>query len=267
MKTSLIITTYNWKEALAAVLESVLRQTVLPSEVIIADDGSSADTAALITSYQQRFPVPLIHSWQEDSGFRAAMSRNKAIAKASGELIIIADGDMVLSKNFIADYQRVIKPGWFIQGGRVKTNPQAAATILKHKHTPGFFSSGLSNRKNAISNQLLAKLFSREKNEIIKTRSCNMAFWRADLLRVNGFNNSFVGWGREDSELAVRLLNAGVRRLYLKFAAVAFHLYHNEQPRAALPENDRLLQLAITEKLTRCDDGLARFIAKSDTSE
>lgn len=256
MKTSLIITTYNWKDALAAVLESVLRQTQLPDEVIIADDGSKSDTTELIAGYRAGFPVPLIHSWQEDQGFRLAMSRNRAIARATGDLIVIIDGDMVLHKDFVADYKKTIKPGWFIQGGRVVTNSKTAAEIINNRLQPNFFTSGLKNRKNAISNGLLSKVFSREVSSIRKTRGCNMAFWRSDLVDVNGFNNDFIGWGREDSEIVVRLLNAGMHRLYLKFSAVAFHLYHNEQARASLPENDQLLNLAIKEKHVRCQNGL-----------
>ena len=62
LSTSLIISTYNWPEALSLCLESVLHQTVLPDEVIIADDGSRDDTRRLIEAFRQRCPVPLLHA-------------------------------------------------------------------------------------------------------------------------------------------------------------------------------------------------------------
>lgn len=259
MNISLIITTYNWPEALNAVLISVSKQTILPAEVIIADDGSGKDTADLIKNWQANYPVPLIHSWQEDNGFRLAENRNKAIAQAKSEYIVIIDGDMVLEKHFIQDYMDAARPGWFIQGGRVITNPKSSSLILDKKQQLNFFSPDLGNRKNAIRSKTLSKIFSQKRNNTNSVRGCNMGFWKQDLIKVNGFNNDFVGWGREDSEIVIRLLNAGLNRLYLKFAAVAYHLYHHEIDRGSLPENDILLNNTINNQLTRCENGLNKF--------
>lgn len=260
MKTSLIITTYNWKEALEAVLKSVLRQTVLPEEVIIADDGSREDTKALIAQFQANFPVPLIHSWQEDQGFQLSMSRNRAIALAEGEYIIMIDGDMVLSPSFIDSHKKAAKVEWFVQGGRVLTNERASKAIMDHDAIPNIFSSGLKNRKNCISHPLISKLFSYQRNNDNATRGCNMAFWKSDVITVNGFNQDFVGWGREDSEFVHRMLNANKNRLYLKFAGVGYHLFHNENSRASLSENDQILEKTITHRLTRCENGIDQYL-------
>lgn len=260
MKISLIITTYNWKEALNAVLKSVIKQTVLPYEVIIADDGSKDDTRILIEDWQKIFPVPLIHSWQEDIGFRLAESRNKAISKSSGDYIVMIDGDMVLSKNFIEDYKRNAIKGMFIQGGRVITNEVCSNKILNNDYIPNCFSKGLTNRKNSISNRILSNIFSYQRNNDNSTRGCNMGFWKKDLVEVNGFNNDFIGWGREDSEFVLRMLNSGKKRLYLKFAAVAYHLYHNENTKSSLKENDILLQNTKDNKLTFCENGINKFL-------
>lgn len=261
MKTSLIITTYNWKEALKAVLESVKRQTVLPDEVIVADDGSREDTKAMIDQMREDFPVPLLHSWHEDNGFQLSMSRNRAIAKASGEYLIMIDGDMVLSQTFIESHKNVAKPNWFVQGGRVLTDETCSREIMEHGMVPSIFSKGIRNRKNCITNPLLSKLFSRERNNDKATRGCNMAFWKQDVLDVNGFNQDFVGWGREDSEFVHRMLNAGKSRLYLKFAGVGYHLYHVENSRGSLPENDAILENTVKQKLTYCDNGVDQFIS------
>lgn len=149
MKTTLIITTYNWKEALKAVLESVKRQTVLPDEVIVADDGSREDTKATVDQMREGFPVPLIHSWHEDNGFQLSMSRNRAIAKASGDYLIMVDGDMVLSQTFIESHKRVAKPNWFVQGGRVLTDETCSRDIMENGLVPSVFSKGSATARTA----------------------------------------------------------------------------------------------------------------------
>lgn len=260
MKTSLIITTYNWKEALEAVLLSVKTQSVLPDEVIVADDGSRSDTRELIERFQKTFPVPLIHSWQEDNGFQLSMSRNRAIAVASGDYLIMIDGDIVLSKQFIESHKKAAKPGWFVQGGRVQVGPEFSQKIMAEGRLPTVFSRGIRNRKNCISSSVLSRLISYERNNDHATRGCNMAFWRADVLEVNGFNQGFVGWGREDSEFVHRMLNCGKKRLYLKFAGVGFHLYHQENSRATLSQNDLILEATIANKLKRCEHGIDAFL-------
>lgn len=263
MKVSLIITTYNWTEALSVVLKSVETQRVLPYEVIIADDGSKEDTRKCIENLQNKFPIPLIHSWQEDLGFRAAKSRNKAVAKASGDYIVFIDGDIVLHHNFIKDHIRVARKNYFIQGGRAKLTQKRSAVVLLKKSLPSFFSSGIKNRKNTISNVFLSAIFSRTWNDDASTRSCNFAVWKNDLLAVNGFNEEFEGWGREDSELVIRLFNLGIRRYYLKFSGIGYHLHHEENTRESLKSNDQILQATINEKLIRCLNGLDQYVIES----
>ncbi|EGR4261593.1 glycosyltransferase family 2 protein [Vibrio cholerae] len=260
MKTSLIITTYNWKEALETVLNSVKYQTTLPDEVLVADDGSREDTTLMIEQVRKNYPVPLIHCWHEDNGFQLAMSRNKAIAKASGDYLIMIDGDMVLSKDFIESHKAVAKTGWFVQGGRVITNQECARKIMNEQLLPNIFTPGLRNRKNCISNKLLSRLFSYERNNDKATRGCNMAFWKNDVIEVNGFNQDFIGWGREDSEFVLRMLNAGKRRLYLKFSGIGYHLYHPENSRASLAQNDQILENTIKNKLVRCANGINQYL-------
>lgn len=260
MKTTLIITTYNWKEALEAVLESIKRQHALPDEVIIADDGSRQDTADCVKKISKDFPVKLIHSWQEDLGFRAASSRNKAFSMAQGDYLIIIDGDIVLPPHFIADHIQNAQKGMFIQGGRVLFGPQVSDNVLSDGILPGFFSKGIKNRKNLLHSKLLSRLFSKVSNTDKSTRSCNMSFWKEDLLAVNGFNNDFIGWGREDSEFVIRLLNSGLNRLYLKFMGVGYHLHHVENSKAVLAKNDLILKNTINNKLVRCENGLDKFM-------
>ncbi len=260
MKCSLIITTYNWPEALELVLMSAFRQTSLPDEIVVADDGSRFDTVKLIQQYARMSPIPIIHAWQEDKDFRAAKSRNLAISKSCGDFIILTDGDMILHKEFIADHKKFAKKCFFTQGTRVLLGKTLSAWVLKSKNLDfTFFTKDIKNRKNAIHSHLLSSVFSRVTKKIHGIKTCNMSFFRDDFISVNGFNEDFTGWGREDSEFAIRLLNKGVKRQDLRFRAIAYHIWHNENSRKSLEKNDFILQRAIDENLTYCVNGIDKY--------
>lgn len=275
LTASLIITTYNRPDALEAVLRSVLAQRELPQEVIVADDGSGDDTRTVIERYQVHFPVPLLHAWQPDDGFRLAESRNRALAMAGSDYIVIIDGDMVLHPEFIADHKRAAKKGLFVQGSRVILTPEKTGELLADPsayRVLKWYEKGLETRLEKRLSAcrlpwLSAWLLRREaKHDYHGIRGCNMAFFREDALQINGFNNDFVGWGREDSEFVARFFNNRGQRANLKFAAVAYHLYHPEAERAALPENDRLLAEAREQERVRCENGVDRFLSEAAES-
>ena len=160
MSVSLIISTYNRPDALFRVLESVELQTKIPDEIIIADDGSDDMTKKCITDFNKFSTLKLIHSWQNDKGFRAAKSRNKAIAKSSCDYIILVDGDMILHNKFIEDHIHHAELGFFVQGSRVLINKQVTNKILENCLSSfSFLSKGISNRKNAIYSVFFAKFF------------------------------------------------------------------------------------------------------------
>jgi len=261
LQISLVITTYNRPDALLLVLESVERQSILPCEVIIADDGSNIKTKNLITKFKAKTSLKIIHSFQDDRGFRAARCRNKAISKASCEYIVLADGDMILHHNFLKDHAINSQTGYFVQGSRVLLDTYRTSEILEnHKLNLHFLSHGLSNRKNAIHSNFLSTIFSTKKNSIRGIKSCNIAFYKKDCISVNGFNHEFEGWGREDSEFFIRLMNKGVKRKTLKFNAIQYHLWHIKSNRNSLAINNQLLNKTIVEKLDWCEMGISFFL-------
>ena len=256
MRLTLIITTYNWPESLALVLKSVEFQTVYPDEVIIADDGSNEITKLLINSFSKSSNLNIIHSWQKNIGFRAAKSRNKAILKSSGDYIVLIDGDMILHPNFIQDHIESSEFGFYVQGARVLlSDKKTKKTLLKKEIKFSFFSPGLLNRKNAIHSKFLYGVFLSKKNHLRGVRSCNMGFYLKDCLNINGFNNDFEGWGREDSEFVARLINSGIQRKDIHFVAIQYHLCHNEVNRKSLKKNDILLETSIKNGIQYCENG------------
>lgn len=259
---SLIVTTYNQKERLALVLDSVLNQEVIPTEVLIADDGSREDTKELIEGYQAKFPIPLKHIWQEDEGYRLARSRNQAILNAKADYIIIVDGDMILSPTFLKDHLAFAKKGSFNQGGRVLLNEDETQKILQtHSLQIAFEKKTFKNTRIPFLSKLIFSLSALKQNAIsqdkfLPVRGCNMAFYKEDAIKINGFNQDFVGWGREDSEFVVRFLNAKGMMRKLKFSALAYHLHHQENTRDMLEENHKIYLKSIVEQKTWCENGL-----------
>ena len=261
MRVSVIITTYNRPDALLLVLQSIESQTKLPEEVIIADDGSDDNTEKLITDYQESSSLSIIHSWQEDKGFRAAKSRNKAIAISNFEYIVLVDGDMILHPKFIQDHLDNAEPGYFIQGTRVLLTQNRTRQALNYSRDNfSFLSKGVRNRKNAIHSNYFSKLLSKKKNHIQGIKTCNMSFYKEDCLNINGFNNDFEGWGREDSEFAVRLLNSGINRKNVRFNMIQFHLWHKDTARDSLGQNDEILSSTIDNHSNWCDNGINRYL-------
>lgn len=261
MKCSLIITTYNRPVALELVLLSVEKQTILPEEVVIADDGSDYRTKVIIENFQSRNILNIKHSWQEDKGFRAAKSRNKAIAFSTKEYIVLIDGDMVLHNRFIEDHLKHAKKGFFIQGKRsLLTKKRTGLAIHNQETVFSFLDRMVLNPKNSIHSNILSTLFSSKKTHLKGLKTCNMSFFRNDCISVNGFNEKFEGWGREDSEFIVRMINNGVLRKTLRFQAIQYHLYHEENSRGRLFENDLILQNTIANQSSWCGNGIDKYL-------
>ena len=263
MRHSLVLTTYNRPDALHLVLESALGQSVMPGEVLVADDGSAEPTAEVVRAFVPRFAdrgVTLRHVWHPDDGFRAAAIRNRALAIAAGEYVLLIDGDCVLHPGFVESHLAFARRGQFVQGTRVllseaRTSEALASADIRF----GAFGRGIGNRLNALPLSWLSPFGPTPSDPLKGVRSCNMGFWLADAVRVNGFNERFVGWGREDSEFVVRLVNAGVRRRKLKFGGIMYHLWHPERPRDSLDANDVLLESVRRAGAIWADDGMDKY--------
>jgi len=254
---SLIITTYNWVEALKLTLLSVASQQVLPTEVIIADDGSRPETKQFIDKVRKNFPVPIVHVWQKDNGYQRTIILNEAVRNSSYQYIIQVDGDIVLHKNFIKDHLEVAEKDFFVKGSRCLLNKEITQrSILKNNITFGVFSHGVNNRFNAMRIPFIAPfLYYSTQNNISGVIGCNMAFWKEDFIKVNGYNDDIVGWGREDSEIAARFINNGLKKKRAKLLAICYHLHHNFLSRDKDEKNITMLNDTINRKVLQCIHG------------
>ena len=262
MRTTLLIITYNWPEALKLVLYSVKHQKVMPDEIVIGDDGSTDDTRQVIQRFAAKVSVPVVHVWQEDKGFRRTMILNKAIAKATGDYIIQVDGDVILDSNFIKDHIEVAQRGCFVCGSRVKLSQKISAKIFKTmKVSLKVWNMPFSYVSNSFRSHIFRRILAfRYARRVDHLRGCNMAYWKDDCIKVNGYNEDLLQWGHEDAEFAYRLHFAGIRKKALKMGGIMFHLYHREASKANEQVHKQALKKVKEEHIVRCDNGIDKYL-------
>lgn len=257
MDVSLVITTYNWPRALDLTLASVAGQSLLPSEVIIADDGSGPETARVVQSWSRQLGCDIKHVWQEDSGYRLARSRNRAIATAQADYVVLADGDMVLHPKFIEDHVHCARPNCFIQGARPRISAAVTEQLLRGSlRRLGAFTEGVEHRLYALRNAALSRWATKTKSSLSGIQGCNQSFWREHILQVNGYDERFTAWGPEDREFAARLLHIGLKRQYVRHRAIAFHLHHHSRAPEGYNPFDRLLAETLLTRAVWCKQGI-----------
>ena len=247
---SVIVSTYNREDALDAVLRALSRQSDRGFEIVVADDGSGPATARVVAAWAKRAPVPVRHVWHEDRGFRLAAIRNRAILASRGAYVVFLDGDCIARPGFVAAHRRLAETSFFVTGTRLLMSPSLTAAVLDRGLEPerwgwrrwlALRARGEVNRVTPLVTLPLGGLRRRLKSRWLGARGANMAFWRADLDRVDGFDAAFEGWGREDSDIFIRMIRAGTGRKDGRWATAVVHLWHREADRAALERNDRRL--------------------------
>ncbi|RLJ62393.1 hypothetical protein CLV86_1997 [Lacinutrix venerupis] len=258
---TLIISTYNWPEALDLVLKSAISQNQLPEEIIIADDGSTNTTKALIEQYKSNSLIPIHHVWHEDNGFRKSIILNKAIAIAKGDYIIQIDGDCIMHYNFIKDHMLSAALNTYLFGARVNIQESYLNSLFKKKKIKfNAFSKGIKKRTRAIYSPFLASLYKTQNNFSKKFRGCNTSFFKSDFISVNGYNEAITGWGREDSELMLRMHNKGVKAKRLRYTGVVFHIWHKEKSKGRLKTNDSIEQETVNNIITWAKNGVDKYL-------
>jgi len=254
---SLVVNTFNQPDFLDRVLKAITHQTQPPQEVILADDGSDEATRLVFERWASSQPFACERVWQERAGFRRARILNLAIAEATQEYLVFLDGDTIPHPCFISDHRRVARRRTFMQGHRVLIEQRAALSFGSGRFAADRLRALFQGQLRGLQHVFRwPRPVRRYRADLRGIRGCNLAIWREDLVKVNGYNETFVGWGREDSELAVRLMNSGVRRLDLRGWALCYHLWHPPASRANLAVNDELLKVASAQNATWCNSGL-----------
>lgn len=270
MKIAVIVTTYNRPDALTLALEGYMSQKDQDYELLIADDGSTIGTEAIIATYQKRNIIKIHHVWQEDKGFRAAAIRNRAIAQTSADYVIFSDGDCVPLPDFVGQHKYLAEQHWFVAGSRILLSEAFTSRVLKEQ-APVYrwgmrqwLAARMKNDINRLSpflslpvSNLLRKITPNSWHGVM---TCNMGAWRNDLININGFDESFSGWGLEDSDMAIRLLRSGIHRKNARFLLPVLHLWHKENDRTQLLENRLRLNELLKSGRTYASCGLNQYL-------
>lgn len=270
---SVVITTYNRSDALLAVLAGLARQTDRHFEVIVADDGSREEQRRLILESDLAQSLCLTHVWHPDVGFTASRIRNRGVAAARGNYLIFMDGDCVPEVDFIAQHKALAQPGFFVNGSRVMLSPAltqrvlAGAEQISGRSILYWLGQRLRGHASKLTHLLRLADGPRRVERAFSwkgIRSCNMGVWRADFERVDGFDESFVGWGHEDADLVLRLHHAGVLRKNGYCATEVFHLWHKEASRSQESQNAKIVRERVKTDVTRAALGYGQTRANDD---
>ena len=269
---SVIVSTYNRPQALDLVLSALDEQRYAEFEILIADEGSTDDTAALIRAHPAGRRRAVQHVWQPDDGFRKAEVANKAILKATGDYVIFLDGDCIPRPAWLVQHAKLAQPGRFVTGNRLLLTASLTEHIIANRLAVGRYSFMDWRRHSDLDTHvLLSKFFylpdgpwrHLRKRRIKHLLGCNFAVWQRDLVSVNGLDARYQGWGREDSDLAARLIHAGVLRKDGRNATTVIHLWHKVAERDRLDRNTQLLEAVVKSGVIRAVRGLNQHASLS----
>jgi glycosyltransferase involved in cell wall biosynthesis len=269
-KASVLIAVYNGVRELELVLTGFSRQSCPDFEVVIADDGSGPEMRSFVDSFSQCSPFPIKYVSQPDEGFRKCKILNQAILASSALYLIFIDADCIPHPNFVQAHLDHQEPRTVLCGRRVNLSPQMSRSLtpqqilagkLDHPFlSPALLFDVLRGRAShleegfQIENRTLLKWLHRAEPVLF---GCNYSLGRSLLEKVNGFNEDFVDYWGEDTELGYRLRATGARLEWVRHSAIQYHLHHPQRSKA---ENScALLDRARTERNPVCSNGLRKI--------
>ena len=257
MKASLVVSTFNSALKLRKVLEHIENGNMIPSEIIVSDDGSNDETPKVIMEWESKLPIK--HIWHEDKGFRKCKILNKSLKSINHNYVIFLDGDCIPHRNFIEDHIHLAQRGFFIQGRRCFVPEKEVSNLINNETSiRRLFLSG------KLSGYFKGLRFPRPIIKINKSQrgliGCNWSAWFDDLIKVNGFDEDYEGWGiGEDSDICSRLYNLGRERKFVYGRAVVYHLNHPELPKSHHSDSQKKLSNVIQSGKIQCCNGVTKF--------
>ena len=262
---AVVVSTYNRPAALNLVLSGLSKQAYPAREIIIADDGSTAETSELISRWK-RTGLPVTHIWHEDRGYRKTIIMNQAFSRVTAEHTIFLDGDCIPLTNFVAHHVIFFEPRCILAGPRILASKFLTARLERGEEIlePNNYAYWISKRAKGEINRLGPLITlpdgSWRRAKPMKwqlVRGCNFSVETPYIWEADGFEESLYGWGPDDSDIAVRLINIGLSVKTLRYAAPVLHLWHREEDRGNLHRNREYLLSAITERRKRALVGLS----------
>lgn len=269
---SVVVSTYNSPRSLNLVLRGYRCQRADNFEIVVADDGSGAQTTELVRHYKREAGPPVLHVWQEDAGFQKCRILNKAIAAARGEYLVFVDGDCIPRNDFVSTHRELRAPGLFLSGAMYRLNDTVTAKVSEQDvvsqdvFRPGWLMQhGQPNHLHKLvkltRNRLVSRLAEAVSRAYPGWNGANSSCYRADALKVNGFNERMT-YGAEDMEFGLRLSNAGLRPRKIRYAAACVHLEHGRgyETEAGWAHNRAILDESSRQGLVRLPEGVDAYL-------
>ena len=261
---SVIVPTYNSPRELDLCLCGLSRQTRMPAEVLLADDGSTQETSDLIISWTPKLGCDLQHVWQCDKGYRKARIVNEAVRRSKGDHLVFLDGDSIPHSHWLEDHMRAADGRRVLCGRRVRLGPKVSNKLDRTFVLEGNlellagpvcwkFLAG-DTKRYLLGVRLppwLARSFHPRPRRLM---GVNYSLPRQACEEVNGYDEEWTVYGHEDRDLELRLLRAGYPFFPLLNRAVVYHVYHPVRP---ISEKTRaLIEAQEASDCKRCERGL-----------
>lgn len=270
-KLTLVVAVYNAVKYLEFIFTALKRQTTQEFEMVVADDGSGPEIRRLVDREKERATFPVVHLWQEDSGFRKNAMLNKSIEAARTDYLVFIDGDCVPHRQFLEDHLEQRQSNTALCGRRVNIGRRIVGRLTVNDIETGRLErfnlrllldgllAGSSNLEDGvrIGNDRIRRVLHRGRARIL---GCNFSVEKKLLENINGFNEDYQAPGRgEDSDIAFRLELSGARLYPIRYSAIVYHLYHPATKEGR--ENKEIYESVVSSRNPVCRNGLKKLDA------
>ena len=276
MKTSVVVPTYNRPHALNLCLLRLARQSTLPDEVLIADDGSGDETRQTIEDFRNSAACPFVlkHIWQEDDGFRKPRILNDTVRNATGDYLLFIDGDCLAHRQYVSNHLRNAEPNAILGGKRVDLGQRLSESLLGNGRLITSIGVGMlwdsiiGETRKAEEALVITSPFLRQLSKLDKISNdgiwgCNFSVPKALFYAINGCDEDFLDGSIEDNDLGIRVLNSGGKLKSVRYLANVFHLWHKSSwsfTSEKYLHNRQIMDQRIALKEPRCRNGIVKAI-------
>ncbi|HXG60089.1 MAG TPA: glycosyltransferase [Planctomycetota bacterium] len=263
-RVSVILSIFDQPNAFRFSLIGYRRQTFPDFELVVADDGSDEETRALVDEFRRSSPFPIKHVWQENRGYRRARIANRAVLESEGSILLLSDGDCIPHRDFVRAHAEGCPPGGFAVGGYVRLSAEQSRTLTPENVAAGDFERFCTWRdlwRFRLTHWKNLWGILRGDPRKPKVYGCNLSVDRGVYYAVNGYDENFDGFGREDSDLRNRLRRHGARPVSLWGRAWVYHVDDAIDPKIRarrIPRRDASAYYYRPDVPVRCENGLVK---------